>query len=106
MICDKIYKSLLFQNRGLPVSLYLYPDYKDITWTGDEMNTDYADKKKNLLKPSGYSGKAITYYINKTNVGPIEEPSAHFAYTGPCGDVQCEGDVTELGGQPILFRAL
>ena len=39
-----------------------------------------------LLKKSGYSAKAIEYYIKKVNVGEIEEPSAHFVYTGPCGD--------------------
>ena len=39
-----------------------------------------------LLKKSGYSDKAIEYYINKVNVGEIEDHSAHFTYTGPCGD--------------------
>jgi len=39
-----------------------------------------------LLKRSGYSDKAIDYFINKVNVGGIEKPSASFAYTGPCGD--------------------
>ena len=41
---------------------------------------------KNLLEKSGYSQKAIDYYIKKINVGGIDEPSARFAYTGPCGD--------------------
>ncbi len=39
-----------------------------------------------LLKKSGYSDKAIEYYLNKVNVGRIENPSVTFAYTGPCGD--------------------
>jgi len=39
-----------------------------------------------LLKKSGYSDKAIEYFINKVNVGEIDKPSASFAYTGPCGD--------------------
>jgi len=39
-----------------------------------------------LLKRSGYSEKAIAYFINKVNVGEIENPSASLAYTGPCGD--------------------
>lgn len=39
-----------------------------------------------LLKISGYSPRAIEYYINKVNVGQIKLPSAHFVYTGPCGD--------------------
>ncbi len=41
---------------------------------------------RKLLKKSGYSSKAIEYYLNKVNVGRIENPSVHLAYTGPCGD--------------------
>jgi nitrogen fixation NifU-like protein len=41
---------------------------------------------KDLLKDSGYSNKAINYYINKVNVGEIENPDASFSFTGPCGD--------------------
>lgn len=39
-----------------------------------------------LLKISGYSSKAIEYFIKKVNVGKMENPNAHFTYTGPCGD--------------------
>ncbi|MCD4683674.1 MAG: iron-sulfur cluster assembly scaffold protein [Bacteroidales bacterium] len=39
-----------------------------------------------LLRISGYSDKAIEYYINKVNVGKIEDPSISFSYTGDCGD--------------------
>lgn len=42
--------------------------------------------QENLLKQSGYSDKAIHYYIDKVNVGVIEKPDAYFAFTGPCGD--------------------
>lgn len=41
---------------------------------------------RRLLEKSGYSSKAIEYYLEKVNVGRIENPSAHLAYTGPCGD--------------------
>ncbi|MFV9677406.1 MAG: iron-sulfur cluster assembly scaffold protein [Methanosarcinales archaeon] len=41
---------------------------------------------QDLLKESGYSEKAIEYYLNKVNVGEISEPDAHAIYTGPCGD--------------------
>ena len=39
-----------------------------------------------LLEASGYSDKAIEYYLKKVNVGIIENPSVRDAYTGPCGD--------------------
>lgn len=41
---------------------------------------------ENLLKKSGYSDKAIDYYKNRTNFGVMKEPTASYAYTGPCGD--------------------
>jgi nitrogen fixation NifU-like protein len=41
---------------------------------------------RDLLKASGYSEKAIRYYLNKVNVGEISEPDAYAIYTGPCGD--------------------
>ncbi|BAX81457.1 iron-sulfur cluster assembly scaffold protein [Labilibaculum antarcticum] len=41
---------------------------------------------RDLLKTSGYSARAIKYYENNFNVGRIENPDAHFTYTGPCGD--------------------
>lgn len=41
---------------------------------------------RRLLEKSGYSIKAIKYYVKKVNVGRIENPSAHLTYTGPCGD--------------------
>ncbi|RLJ01816.1 MAG: hypothetical protein DRP08_05090 [Candidatus Aenigmatarchaeota archaeon] len=44
------------------------------------------DDVKDLLKKSGYSDKAIEYYEKRLNVGEIENPDAHFVYTGPCGD--------------------
>ena len=40
---------------------------------------------RRLLEKSGYSSKAIEY-LKKVNVGHIEKPSVHLAYTGPCGD--------------------
>jgi len=41
---------------------------------------------RDLLKASGYSEKAIGYYLNKVNVGEISEPDTYAIYTGPCGD--------------------
>ena len=41
---------------------------------------------KELLKNSGYSDKAIEYFIKKVNVGSLKDPDAFFSYTGTCGD--------------------
>ena len=61
----------------------------------------------NLLKKSGYSDKAIKYFMNKVNVGEMEKPSVSLAYTGPCGDtmqIQLKinsGRITEAKFQAI-----
>jgi NifU-like protein involved in Fe-S cluster formation len=40
-----------------------------------------------LLLKAGYSVKAIRLYMNKVNVGSIENPDVALTYTGlPCGD--------------------
>lgn len=41
---------------------------------------------KELLKKSGFSDKAIDYYIRKVDVGVIDDASVFFSYTGHCGD--------------------
>ena len=41
---------------------------------------------KALLEESGYSEKAIEYYMNRVNVGEMSAPDAYAIYTGPCGD--------------------
>ena len=43
-------------------------------------------QQENLLKQSGYSDRAIHYYLDKVHVGIIEDSDAYYAYTGPCGD--------------------
>ena len=48
------------------------------------METKRSQKK--LLKQSGYSDRAIRYYLEKVHVGTLKNPDAFDAYTGPCGD--------------------
>ncbi len=39
-----------------------------------------------LLRESGYSDRAVEYYVKRAYVGRIDGPDARYAYTGPCGD--------------------
>lgn len=39
-----------------------------------------------LLEGEGFSPKAIEYYLKRVNVEKMEDPSASFIFTGPCGD--------------------
>jgi nitrogen fixation NifU-like protein len=41
---------------------------------------------REILMNNGYSGKAIQFYIDRVNVGTVENPHIHHAITGPCGD--------------------
>lgn len=41
---------------------------------------------RELLVKSGYSEKAIEYYLKKVNVGQMENPTVYSSFTGPCGD--------------------
>jgi nitrogen fixation NifU-like protein len=36
---------------------------------------------------SGYSRKAIQFYVNNVNVGKIENPTVVTTFLGPCGDL-------------------
>jgi nitrogen fixation NifU-like protein len=40
-----------------------------------------------LLEESGYSKKAIQLYMDRVNVGTMENPDVVQTYLGPCGDV-------------------
>ena len=44
------------------------------------------EEKIELLKESNYPSYAIELYINKVNVGVIENANVIQTYTGPCGD--------------------
>ncbi len=41
---------------------------------------------RELLSDSGYSDKAISYFLNKTNLGSIPDADQVTELTGPCGD--------------------
>lgn len=41
---------------------------------------------RRLLEESGYSDKAITYFLQRTNVGMMHDSDAQATYTGSCGD--------------------
>ena len=44
------------------------------------------ERLRELLRKAGYSEKAIDYYIEKRNVGVIEDAESAESHTGLCGD--------------------
>jgi nitrogen fixation NifU-like protein len=50
------------------------------------MNISDIASIKEMLYGSGYSDKAVTYYINKPNMGILDNANQVSELTGPCGD--------------------
>jgi len=44
------------------------------------------DELAEIMKKAGYSDLAIEYFVHKTNLGSIENPTIHGTYKGVCGD--------------------
>ncbi len=55
------------------------------------------------MAESGYSKKAIEFYVNKVNVGTLENPSVVTTFLGPCGDLIKL--YLEIGGKDIIDDA-
>jgi nitrogen fixation NifU-like protein len=50
------------------------------------MNEGESESIQELLSGSGYSDKAITYFLNKKNMGSMPDADQVTELTGPCGD--------------------
>lgn len=62
---------------------------------------------RDLLKKSGYSEKAIEYYIDRVNVGELENPDADYSFTGPCGDtMEFQLKIKDNVIEDVKFRAI
>jgi nitrogen fixation NifU-like protein len=60
---------------------------KPVLLGGDKMQRELTTEELKLLAESGYSKKAIELYVNKVNLGEIENPDIVETNVGPCGDV-------------------
>jgi len=55
---------------------------------GSEKTSRQLSKEElRLMVESGYSKKAIDLYINRVNVGFLDDPSVVSTFLGPCGDL-------------------
>jgi len=52
----------------------------------EKINGSDLENIRELLSGSGYSDKAITYFLNKTNMGILPEADQVTELTGHCGD--------------------
>jgi nitrogen fixation NifU-like protein len=46
-----------------------------------------SDEELKLMVESGYSDKAIEFYVNNVNVGKLENPTVATTFLGSCGDL-------------------
>ena len=51
-----------------------------------EINMNDLSNLRDMLHGSGYSDKAITYYLDKPNMGILDNADQVSELTGPCGD--------------------
>jgi nitrogen fixation NifU-like protein len=51
------------------------------------MSRAFSEEELTLMAESGYTQKAIDYYINNVNVGVLEKPCLVTTFRGSCGDL-------------------
>ena len=52
-----------------------------------KIELDNSEEVLAMMNDAGYSKKAISFYLNQTNVGKIAHPDAVSSCLGPCGDL-------------------
>ena len=51
------------------------------------MSRKLSEEELRLMVESGYSSKAIKFYVNNVNVGKLENATLVTTFLGPCGDL-------------------
>ena len=54
---------------------------------GEKTSRKLSEEELKLMVESGYSSKAIKYYVDNVNVGKLENPTVVTTFLGPCGDL-------------------
>lgn len=62
---------------------------------------------RTMLAESGYAERAIDYYLNRPNEGPLDNPDHVTELTGPCGDtMKCYLKVRDGRIEDAKFQVL
>jgi nitrogen fixation NifU-like protein len=51
------------------------------------MSRKLSEEELKLMVESGYSSKAIKFYVDRVNVGKLENPTVATTFLGSCGDL-------------------
>ena len=54
---------------------------------GEKTSRKLSKEELKLMQESGYSKKAISFYVNNVNVGQLENPTVVTTFLGSCGDL-------------------
>jgi nitrogen fixation NifU-like protein len=54
---------------------------------GEKTSRKLSKEELKLMQESGYSKKAIAFYVNNVNVGKLENPTVVTTFLGSCGDL-------------------
>jgi nitrogen fixation NifU-like protein len=60
---------------------------KDCNCGGEKTTRKLSEEELKLMVESGYSNKAIAFYVNNVNVGKLENPTVVTTFLGSCGDL-------------------
>jgi nitrogen fixation protein NifU and related proteins len=57
------------------------------SFVGEKMKRKLSEEELKLMVESGYSSKAIEFYVNSVNVGKLANPTIITTFLGSCGDL-------------------
>ena len=81
-----------FKSLRMAVSMPIIIETKDRTeecgFGGEKISVrKLSEEELGLMIDSGYSSKAIEFYVNNVNVGKMENPTVVTTFLGSCGDL-------------------
>ena len=71
----------------MPITINVVTESDDCGSGGENTSRKLSEEELKLMMESGYSNKAIEFYVNNVNVGKLENPTVVTTFLGSCGDL-------------------
>ena len=72
---------------SMPITINVEAESDDSGSGGEKTPRKLSEEELTLMVESGYSNKAIELYVNKVNVGKLEDATIATTFLGSCGDL-------------------
>jgi nitrogen fixation NifU-like protein len=69
------------------ITINMKAENKCCGFGGGKTSRKLSEEELKLMVESGYSKKAIEFYVNNVNVGALENPTIATTFLGSCGDL-------------------